>query len=526
VVLLRIIVPYQWRAFWGGLFSRGAWGGTNLSLVVLLSLWLLPGHVTSSILAAVRMHADPSGAGSLLAEVNLTSLLIAWLLTPLVITGLQAHGEGVTPWRLTQFPLRTRQLMLVGISSSLIHPGYWLLALASLAGLAPIVVAPFALPGLLAGALFFTAAAMLSWALGLFGSVLFASRRAREVVLLVITLLATSIVLLADLKFEHRELGFYATAWGREWLLSDTSGTRGILPAARDNTPGAWVVKVALGREVLLSFVLLVTWFAGSWLLAIWCLRRMLGQPVAGLGGGRKTVDSLRAIPFLPPLVGLVASKELRYLMRTMDAILGIALGLGGAVYLVIAGDPSRLMLLLGVPLVLVMEMAMPMNCFGLDRLGVDRYRLFPVAGRDLVLAKNLAFHLVVMSQVMPLVVAGGIRFGAATALATLFGTVSFAILLSLWGNAVSIRAPTPRAFYNFDSIEQAGGMASILYSVAVWLLPAGIAVASAPRGPGGILLGQVAFFAACALLYARLLARSGAAFERNAELMRRRLAG
>lgn len=526
MALLRILIPYQWRAFWRGIRARGPWGGTNLTLVVLLALWLLPAHVTSAYLAAYRMRIDPAGSGEFLTEMTLSSLLVAWLLTPLFITGLQAHGEGLTPWRLARFPLRLRELMLAGVSGSLIHPGYWILVFASLVGLVPVALAPHPVAGLVAGAVFFVAAATLSWALGLFGSVLFSSRRAREFAILAVAVVADSFVFLAGARTERSHDALFVTAWGHRWLVVDAAREHGLLPALRDNTAGAWVVRVAMGRSTVPSLALLAGWFAASWALATWSLRRIVRQPVTGLGGGRGQLASLGGLPFLPTAVGVAARKELRYLMRTMDTLLGIAIGLGATGYVVIADHPTRLVLVFAIPFILVMEMAMPMNVFGLDRSGVDRYRLFPLRGTEVVLSKNVAFFLVGLAQVVPLLVAAAARFGPLTALAALFGTAALALLLAIWGNVTSIRAPAPRAFYNFDSTEQAGGVTSILYCVFVWLAPAAVGVFTAMRGDLALVAGELALAAACAFFYRRMLRTAGAEFEARAESMRKRLAG
>ena len=77
-------------------------------------------------------------------------------------------------------------------------------------------------------------------------------------------------------------------------------------------------------------------------------------------------------------MLGTAARKEFSYLSRTMDAMLGLTLGLGGAGYLLVKSAPSILVLFFGIPIILVSVSAMPMNCFGLDGKAVDRYRGVP----------------------------------------------------------------------------------------------------------------------------------------------------
>jgi len=165
------------------------------------------------------------------------------------------------------------------------------------------------------------------------------------------------------------------------------------------------------------------------------------------------------------------------------------------------------------------------MNCFGLDRRAVDRYRLLPLSGRDVLLSKNLAYAMITAVQVGPLILAGAYRFGLVVGLAALCGAAAYWLLLVIWGNWVSVRHPAPREFFNFDNREQAGGILSQLYALAVEGALILVALIGYRAGPWILLAVQVILLALCAALYRARLARTGRLFEESAELMRERLA-
>jgi hypothetical protein len=171
-------------------------------------------------------------------------------------------------------------------------------------------------------------------------------------------------------------------------------------------------------------------------------------------------------------------------------------------------------------------EMVIPLNNFGLDGKAVDRYRLLPLSSRQVVLSKNLAYVLLVMIELAAPVLVALFRVGVPFTLACLVGCLAVCCLTMAWGNFVSIRSPSPREFFNFESTEQAGGMLPILYSAVVWGLPAGVGFALWSVGPWAMLGGMIVLLGLSAAVWWATLGPAGRRFEDAAESMREMLAG
>lgn len=251
----------------------------------------------------------------------------------------------------------------------------------------------------------------------------------------------------------------------------------------------------------------------------------MLLHPVAGVASAGRKTRAISGWPFVSAPFGAAAAKELRYLLRTMDAWMGFAIGAGGAVFLALRASPPDIALLGLASLVAVAEMAIPLNAFGLDRGGVDRYRLLPLDGARVIASKNVAAFALVAMQTLPLWVTGAARFGAPSALTMFLCVASAMVLTAAWGNVVSVRAPAPRHFYNFDRVDQAGGLAGAVVGLAIWVAAAGVWFALDASGAPALLAGEAAAFAIAVAFYRAMLPRAGARFDASAEAMRERLA-
>lgn len=517
------LLRYQWRAYWRALRAKSLWSGANMTMVLVLGLLMLPAHIAGCFFAASRMRTDAGGQGALFTELLLLGLFCAWFFLPILAVGIEARGQAISPQRLRQFPLSMRRLFLAGVTGTLVQPIYWMLLFASLLALIPLAAAPRPLLGLPAGLLFLCTSALFSWGVTLLGSAVFASRRGREIAMLLMTAFMLGFILIMNLDLESRDGAFYLEGLGRSWLLADLDGDAGLLVRGRGWLPSAWAVEAALGRGLWLAALAAVA--AAAFTVSLLSLRFSLTHPPR-MASGRRRLRGLGGLPGLSPAIGAMTRKELSYLARTMDAMLGMALGLGGMIYLLAKDEPSPLVLLFGIPIILLVVTAMPMNCFGLDGRAVDRYRLLPLSGRDVLLSKNLAYFIVSAVQLLPLIVAGGLRFGWGPGLAAPCFAGSILILFVLWGNVVSVRVPAPREFFNFDSKEQAGGVISQLYAMLIWGLPGLVVLLTAPLGDLALFLGQLLLLALCLAVYRNRLGAAGRLFEARAESMRGRLGG
>ncbi len=522
-----IFVPYQWRAQWRDLNQRGAWRGANVATVIVLGLLGLFAQIAMAAAAVVAYRAGEVPAAIALAEAGLTGVLIGWLMLPILVHSIAGGGTGLVLQRLGQFPLSSVELFAVGALGSLAQPVYWVLMAASLVSLAPFALAPQPLLGLLAGGLYVLAAAMVAWALHLAMSALMSSRRGREVALAVTAVLMFGSFPLMRGDFDHEGGRLTYTVMDRTYVLLDVAQQSGLLATVDRWMPAGWVGAVAQDEEPGWRLLGLAAGGVAGFGLSILSLRRLLSQPAQGLGGVRTRQSTIVGLPGVSPQLGVTAVKELRYLLRTLDAMLGFAIGLVAAGWMLWRPEAAPSVLAFCLPIIVLNEMVMPLNAFGLDGTAVDRYRLLPLSGRQVLLSKNLAFVLVVAAEIVLPVLAGLWQAGILFTLAAVCAAAGGVLLMMAWGNQVSVRSPAPRAFFNFDSKEQAGGVLSMLGTTLMWGLPALVGLAANEfGGHGGFLAGEILFMLAAGAIYHTTLPSAGRAFDDRAEEMRSRLAG
>src|SRR5207253_9113075 len=103
-------------------------------------------------------------------------------------------------------------------------------------------------------------------------------------------------------------------------------------------------------------------------------------------------------VPRFPGRWGGLVSKDLRQLLRVLDFYLALLLSLSGMAYRIFGrqAEPAAFPIL---AIMVVLALSTYAQClFGLDWPdGWDRYRLYPLRGRHLLLAKDGAFLLPAM---------------------------------------------------------------------------------------------------------------------------------
>lgn len=526
-LIASVFAPYQWRAQWRDLRQRGAWRGANVATVIAMGLVGLLAQIGLSALALAEIAAGEQATGLALAEAGLTGVLIAWILLPVLVHSIAGGGAGILVRRLTQFPLSTPQIFAVGMVNTLIQPIYWVLILTSLLALAPLALAPRAGLAVAAGLLYVVAVAVLSWALSLAVGAVLSSRRGREIALTITAVLLFGFIALSAGDFANEAGRVTYTLAGHEVLLLTADAQSGLLLDVGRWMPAACVGAAARGENTGWTLLALaVVTAVGIW-LSLASLRRLISQPAESLGRTRSRTTAINGLPGLPATIGVPAMKEVRYLLRTLDTMLAFAFAAIAAIWILIRPGEARHVLILCLPFIVFNEIAMPLNVFGLDGKAVDRYRLLPLSGAQVVLGKNLAFMLVVLLEFTLPVLAGAWRVGVVFTAAALCASLAASCLVMAWGNQVSVRSPAPRAFFNFDSKEQAGGVISILGTTLLWLVPLLVGfVARAFGGQVSLLVAEFLLLLAAAGLYAATLPGAGRAFDSRADEMRTRLAG
>lgn len=519
-----LLLPYMWRAWWRKLEMRGVWHGANTAAVTALALLGLIGVVFSSVFALESLREGAVPRGMMMLEGCLNAVLMGWLFVPVMVGATTAEGRGLQPVRMGQFPLRPGDLLLIGLMGRLVQPVYWILAATSLCVFLPLSAVARPWIGVAAGLLFVAFSALLAWSVELFGSALFSSRRGREMMMLGVLLLMLPLAVVLNSDFDLEDGDLTAALGGHSVLLLNEDASEGLFLQGRVVSPSRWVIQAAGGREPVVGFLLLAVVTAASAWLALASLRRVMLHPPGSLRARKGATSAIGPLRGLPVTLGPLVIKEIRYLSRTLDHLMAVGLGIAALAWILLRPDHMRFVLPLAALNIVLNESAIPLNNFGLDGPGADRYRLVPLSGREVLLTKNLAYFFLVAIHLIPVVLAGILKGGSVLALATVLATAAVCLVTAAGGNVVSIKSPSPRAFFNFDSKEQTGGGLALFLAALVWLVPAGVYFGLIWIGIWAVVLGMTVLLAAAGLVYWLWLPHSGEAFDQSGESMRVRL--
>jgi hypothetical protein len=126
--------------------------------------------------------------------------------------------------------------------------------------------------------------------------------------------------------------------------------------------------------------------------------------------------NALRYVPRLPGRLGGLMRKNVREMLSVLDVYIAALLSVGGVGYRFLAPHPdvSAFPIL---ALVVALAMSTYAQClFGLDltSTAIMRYRMLPLAGWEILLAKDLAFLGVLFLLVLPVAPGPGMTFGLA----------------------------------------------------------------------------------------------------------------
>ena len=377
------LLPYLWRAWWRKQEKRGAWQGANTAMVTLLALFGLIGVLASSAFAFKNLRQGNYDTGEVVLEFCLNAVLMGWLFIPMMVGSTTAEGRGLQPVRLGQYPLGLGNLLSLGMLGHLIQPVYWILMASSLCVLWPLTAVKDPAMGLTAGVLFIFFSGWLAWSVEIFGGALFSSRRGREMMMLIALLLLIPALAIINGDFALVEGSLTFSLGDRTSLLLSADGTTGLMTQARMFSPAVWVSGVASGTAVVSGIALLAAVLLGSIVMAAMSLRRVMLHPPSSLSGGKGATKSIGQMRGVPAILGPLVIKELRYLTRTLDHLMGVGMGLVALVWIFMKPEHLPFVLPLAAVNIVINEAAIPLNNFGLDGSGADRYRLLPLTGQQ-----------------------------------------------------------------------------------------------------------------------------------------------
>jgi hypothetical protein len=122
----------------------------------------------------------------------------------------------------------------------------------------------------------------------------------------------------------------------------------------------------------------------------------------------------MRAVPAPPGMIGQFMRLHWREMLTTLDPYVGLLLTLATTVYRITGGklDPAALPIISMVVVVAISTSAQVL--IGLDGAGAQRYRLMPLHGWQVLLAKDAAFLSVLLILIAPLEIPASFTAGLA----------------------------------------------------------------------------------------------------------------
>ena len=480
---VRIILRYQWVAYWRRYTRAGRLRLGDQGVWLLLTLLLAPRYVRLLQSATSEVAAGETTR----FEQLLAGIFLAWMFPLLTVPHLSISTQG-----LRHLPLSLGKLFAIRIASLFIPLSSCVIVGGSLGICLPLAHTPNPLAGMIAAFLFMT--------LSFFT--------------------ATAIAHLMSLAVWRRVFASLAVAGvgtlGLIWLATgkDVQSLLQLQPLL----PGHFVSQAAFASRpgTALGDLAILTAFAGG--LALYAFRQNLGS------AGQDRLPGSQAVPLLtlPGRWGGLTAKDSRYFFRLLDPYLGFLIAALCVAYLASAEPPSSVVVLLFITLVFMPNASLAFNSLGLDtETGMARYALLPISGATLLLSKNVAFALVVGVQLVAIIILAGWHLGPSLVAIGLLQAGSMTLAYLTYGNWVSVTDPFKMRFYRFAS---GGSPFEALVGLIVGSLP-GVVTLYLPRENVYYALWKmVALFLLCALFYILSLRQSGKKFERTRESFQWRL--
>ena len=475
------VLQCQWRAYWRR-FRRGSNVTTN-NVGVLIPLLGL---------GAIRYFQQLPLAAQQLArgettryEALLVVLFVVWLLP---VMG--ESKRSITTNRLVHLPLTNNELFLIRVSSVFCSPVAWIVVAGTLTLGYPLAFARNPLTGGVALIVFLV--------LGFFVSLtitdLLQSRLARK--LLLIVALAASVA--GGLLWTNTRVASFASL--PSFLPQRLAATAAVSTTPLKSLAGLFVITIAVA------------------LLARWAFSFTL-QPRADR---RSQAFTFFGALQLPGKFGGLIKKDVRYASRLLDFYLALPIVVLFNVYLIANPAPSSVALFIVVGFLFLPCLSIAFNAFGLDTtLGLDRYTLLPLSGKENLLSKNLAFASLMFCLFITLLPLAFWKLGTRAIVLGFVELVIVTLAYVSFGNWLSVRQPFKMQFYRFSS---GGSPVDALVGTIFGSIPALAIVILLTRGGSGVVWPIGLLLIIYASLFYFSLSRTARLLENNWEQLRRSL--
>lgn len=468
------IIRYQWRAYWRR-FSRArslTTGHQGITLIITAVIFF-------KYLSLLRSASGDLASGNTgLVQALLAGLFLAWVFLPTSVS-----LAGIPIRRLAHLPLSLRELFAIRIASLVITPFSWIVIAASLAMTYPLARAASPLVAITAALLLLTMACLLGLAL----AHLLAIATWRRLLFVLLPLTALII-----------------------YQLSSQEPMR-LLQAF--SFPVDLVTAAALRKKGLIAVAFLLALNVLALGAAMWSFQISLANHHPR--GSRRKTSSL--LFNLPGATGRLAAKDVRYFKTLLDTYFGISISALGCLYLVSSTSPSTAIAWIFIIAVFVPNSPLAFNSFGFDSgPALERNALMPVKGETIVLGKNLAFAILCLLHITPLILLTYWRLGLSSAALGVVVAASTAAAYLTWGNWMSLSLPFKMHPYRFA--PSTGALPEIMAGLFFGCLP-GVLVIYLVRSTnlGKIFLALLVLLP-IGLLYLLVTFRSGRRFERQRE--------
>jgi hypothetical protein len=483
---VRLILKYQWKAYWRRFMRAGQLTQSDALLLLLLGALLI-----FKLPPVLRRAARELAVGQTVVMDQLLFALAAVWLYPRIENAITS----IRPKDLIRFPLTANSMLLVRVGSFFISPAAMIVTAGSLLGALPLLVSPRPFIGITAAILFFVMAASLGFSLShMMGS---AALRIRLMIVTAIVIVPLGAVLFAS---------------GRE------AGRR--LASIAQFTPMRLVTGAAIApnyRAALLSLMTLTGCAALTLLLLRWSFIHSLSDQETNRPRSNRAASLIR----FPGRLGGLVRREQNYFRKLPVVWIGLLITLAYS-QIFWFGAPHPVSFQAIILIVFLINMALSANSFGLDEPPeINRYLLFPLRGRDILLGKNLGFAIIVGLQLSVTLPFAFWRLGWREVFIGLIEAAALSFAYMGWGNMESVSAPYKMRFYRDTG---GGSIFDALIGMTLCSLP-GVAIIYLTRFNSELFAAKIAsLLALTALAYLGSLHFAGRNFERNWQKISRRL--